>query len=493
MKIITIAILFLFLPVSLIFCQNKTTDEEFSKASIQKEFEDYKKQSIEDFNNYRDKVNAEFAEFMRKDWEGFQSFQGIPVPKMPEPIVPQIKDPNEKASNDPIPYEKVISIPPKVTPHPIGPLPTNPEYTQDKKLEFLFYNTPCSVRLYKELEFTLSDVDEEVLSLAWKKLSNETYNGLITDCITLRNKLSLCDWAYISLISKMTEAFFGSSNSNEAVFLQMYLLVQSGYEVRLARANDNKLVLLIASEFEIYQHRYVSIEGEKFYQIASDYEQLHVLNQKFPKEQLMSLQIIKEPNFNSQNTPQKDFVSKAYPYARIKTGANKSLIEFYNNYPRCDWKIYANTPISQELKENIIPALQNSIKGKTKTEAANIIINFVQTAFKYKTDEEQFGSERPFFSDELFYYPYSDCEDRAILFSNLIREILNLDVVLLHYPNHLATAVHFNDETKGDYLIINNKKYIVCDPTYIGAPIGEAMPQFKKVEAEVIELTATPN
>ena len=67
----------------------------------------------------------------------------------------------------------------------------------------------------------------------------------------------------------------------------------------------------------------------------------------------------------------------------------------------------------------------------------------MQTAFDYKTDGDQFGYEKPFFVDELFYYPYSDCEDRAVLYSYLVRTLMGLDVVLLEYPNHMATAVLF--------------------------------------------------
>ena len=45
----------------------------------------------------------------------------------------------------------------------------------------------------------------------------------------------------------------------------------------------------------------------------------------------------------------------------------------------------------------------------------------------------------------LFYYPYCDCEDRSVLYSYLVRNLLKLDVVLLDYPNHIATAVCFNE------------------------------------------------
>ena len=116
----------------------------------------------------------------------------------------------------------------------------------------------------------------------------------------------------------------------------------------------------------------------------------------------------------------------------------------------------------------------------------NILINFVQTAFQYQTDEQQFGYEKPFFVEELFYYPYSDCEDRSMLFSYLVRKLLGLDVVLLDYPNHIATAVCFKGNVGGDYLMVNGRKYTVCDPTYIGASIGMTMPKFKTVAAKVL-------
>ncbi|MBQ8221442.1 MAG: hypothetical protein IJZ31_09615, partial [Bacteroidaceae bacterium] len=59
---------------------------------------------------------------------------------------------------------------------------------------------------------------------------------------------------------------------------------------------------------------------------------------------------------------------------------------------------------------------------------------------------------------------------------------------LLHYPGHLATAVHFPETISGNYVSLNGQRYLVCDPTYIGADIGMAMPKFinSKVEVKAI-------
>ena len=69
------------------------------------------------------------------------------------------------------------------------------------------------------------------------------------------------------------------------------------------------------------------------------------------------------------------------------------------------------------MENRILSSLAPFVQGRNEADAANILINFVQTAFQYQTDGQQFGYEKPFFVEELFYYPYSDCEDRAMLFS----------------------------------------------------------------------------
>ena len=88
-------------------------------------------------------------------------------------------------------------------------------------------------------------------------------------------------------------------------------------------------------------------------------------------------------------------------------------------------------------------------------------MNFVQTAFVYEYDDKVWGTDRSFFADECLYYPYCDCEDRSILFSRLVRDLLGLDVVLIYYPGHLATAVKFSSEVSGDYITYDGARYTI--------------------------------
>lgn len=98
------------------------------------------------------------------------------------------------------------------------------------------------------------------------------------------------------------------------------------------------------------------------------------------------------------------------------------------------------------------------------------------------------GGDRAFFADETLYYPYCDCEDRAILFTRLVRDLLGLKTALVYYPGHLASAVCFTGNVTGDYLLVGDNIYLVCDPTYINVSVGGAMSNMDNKKAKVILL-----
>lgn len=213
-----------------------------------------------------------------------------------------------------------------------------------------------------------------------------------------------------------------------------------------------------------------------------------MFNREFPKEQYFSFSIPQLPKLSVSPTSPKEFKS-GFDGISVDVAVNKNLIDFFNDYPISDsWDIYANTALSDVAESNLYPALREAIDGKSQREAANILLHFVQTAFDYATDDKQFGYERPLFSEESFYYPYNDCEDRAILYSLIVRELLGLDVVLLNWPEHIGTAVCFDEDVAGTWLNVEGRRFVICDPTYINSNVGDVMPQYRNVPPKVISL-----
>ena len=483
-------------------------------------FENFKSEKQQEFKTFRDSINGLYGKEMRIPWDEHDTQPAAPAPPSPKPPIPEEAALDELVTNDPLPFISVTPLPnPKPRPVPLLPIspvdnvpdnaisspsvirsipekavnpaqpklePTAPSMPQ---LTFDFYGSACNVPFDESLQIRLLGLDENSVADAWNLLASDKSLDLIKCAIGIRNKMILSDWGYIRLVENLADTAF-PNNNNESKLLQMFILTQSGYKVRLGRRGD-KLLVLVPSDDRIYNYSYIIIEGQCFYAIDRNAGNgsTYVFNRKFPREQMFSMSFDSQPLLHITPTQKKHFQCSYGLGIDIDISVNKNLIYYYNEYPlSSSWNINANASLSQDVKDQLYPKLRDAIDGKSEAEAANILLRFVQNAFKYKTDEEQFGYERSFFPDEIFFYPYSDCEDRAILYSVLVRELLGLNVVLLYYPGHLATAVHFNEPVKGDYFNIEDNKFTVCDPTYINSNIGMSMPQYKNASAEIIKL-----
>lgn len=464
------------------------------------EYEAFKRRSIRKYNDFRDKANAEYAQYMRDAWAWYRGEKPMPIPTIEEPIVPPVilpEDDRRKTPEErPLPFDEVVPPPaPAPIPQPVSPIEEKPDFVEHW-LAFEFYGSPCRVRFDSNDRIILSNTKETVVADMWERMSAE-YNNLLCDCLALREEMVLCDWAYVKLAASVAGNIYSSEHPDEEALLQAFILNQSGFKIHIARSNDHRLHMLIAADCDMYGYPYWKFDGDHYYLTdGSGVESLYVFTLAFPDEQPMRLAIIQENRFAGKTSPARTLQAEQYPEAVATVATNENLIEFYNDYPASyansdpltKWRVYAQTPLSRTAKERLYPSLRRAIAGKSERDATNILINYVQTAFVYEYDDQIWGCDRAFFADETLYYPYSDCEDRSILFSRLVRDLLGLEVVLVYYPGHLATAVKFNEYIPGDYLSVDGTRYIVCDPTYIHAPIGLTMPDMDNSKAKIILL-----
>lgn len=529
----------LFLLAMLIALPMAAQQSSFEKFKQQKqgEFDRFKEKQQADFDAFRQRINEEYAEFMRQKWEAFpvhkaeRPIEEIEVPPViyeepapaPQPQEkplsqeeqkPQPKpEPKPQEAEQPLPRQTIhpltsptptidtrpvqIAVKPKVVviptpppaPEPIAPV--KPKEEPYKKVSVSYFGTIITIGFPVNDDLKLAAVKESAVSDAWKQLSDKRYDITISTALKARQANALCDWAYMKMLQAVTEKQYGKTN--EAVLMQAFLMMQSGYRIRMAMS-DKKLYMLVASLYNIFDMPYYELDGFKFYDISGDDAQLHITKAKYDKEKSLSLQMTKLPQLGSEPTPKRTLTSKK----GVTSAAcvNKNLIDFFNTYPQAcfnddqttRWAAYANTPLEQSVKDILYPPLKKVINGMSEKEAVGILLNWVQTAFEYEYDDKVWGRDRAFFTQETLYYPYCDCEDRSILFSRLVRDLTGLDVVLLYYPGHLAAAVAFNDDVKGDYLTYKNRKYVVCDPTYINAGVGRTMPKMNNQQAQIIAL-----
>ena len=472
--------------------------EEFKKQQL-KSFELFSSNQQTKYDAYRRELNEQYARFMTKSWEKLIALPAVEVEEEQKvhPLVYELEDDDLIVSSDailgfiPILFNKEVVEIPDPTPQPEPIAPIQAKVTPHEVVSVAFYGTLVSVPFPINEKWSIVQLNEKHLARVWKELSTSEYDMTISGVLNVRNSLELCDWGYVQMLQTVCEERYGKTN--EAIFMQAYLMAQSGYKVRLAYG-DEKLYMLIASDYSILSMFYFMVDGEKFYPINCSTRELAICKASFDSEKRISLQITKEQNLDADIQKSRKLTSR-YGIT-VDVEHNQNVVDFYNNYPSSyidgniytRWAVYANTPLDATMAASLYPALRSSISGLSERDAVNKLLNFVQTAFEYEYDDKVWGGDRAFFAEETLYYPYADCEDRAVLFSRLVRDILGLNVVLLYYPGHLATAVEFTEEVSGDYLLYGGTKYIVCDPTYIGAPVGRTMPNMNNQEAQIILL-----
>lgn len=482
----------IFLLLALCACHGRAQTDEARRA-----YEEFKRQAGQEYQDFRKQANDQYAEFLKKAWTEYQILPAMPRPKheTTPPVVVPDEDRGKPIKDKPVPIDDVVPPPaPNPQPLPIGPIreDVSPKHTV---VVCHYCGTEVKIRMNEASRFSLEGFDNRKIAEVWSMLSTEgMMNNTLRDCLLARMEMGLCDWAYLNLLHEFAKSVYGEGN--EATLLTSYIYCQSGYKMRLAEMSG-KLLLLYASRHDIFDTLCIQIDGTKFFLFNCQEEgRVYLADTAFPQEQPLSLFVPQEQQFAFSASASRTLKSQHYPDMEVRVQVNKNLIDFYQSYPSSvadndfmtRWAMYANTPLDDHVKAVLYPALQNGIKGLGQLEAANKLIDWVQTAFDYEYDEKVWGHDRAFFAEESLYYPYCDCEDRAILFSRLVRDLLGLDVVLVYYPGHLATAIRFTEDVKGDYVVINSSRFVISDPTYIGASVGMTMKGMDNASSTVILL-----
>ena len=422
------------------------------------------------------------------------------TPVKPQPVAPKAEPTTPaKPQTTPVKPQPVAPKAEPTTPAKPQATPVKPQPKPKAKpavqssLQKEFYPSVainyCNTKLYIDASMkgviNITSSQECAVADGYEALCRSNYKPLIANCQQAQKDFRLNDWGVFLFVKTAAEALCNDENS--CIVMQQFLLNELGYRAKMARRGDrNQLLLFVATDCMVYGHPYFTKEGLNYYNInGTEACTFYMCNQDSKKAKTpVAMRLNNVPALNS-GVVSRQRTNKAGNVS-VSVNVSKSLMDFYASMPQCDYGVYAKAPVAGSLAQEVLGALRPLVQGKSEVDAANLLLNFVQTGFKYATDEEQFGFEKPFFVEELFYYPACDCEDRSVLFGWLVRELLGLDVVYLDYPNHIATAVQFKGDVKGDFLTVDGKRYTVCDPTYIGASIGMTMPNLRSAGVSIL-------
>ncbi|MFT6260420.1 MAG: hypothetical protein ACJAYK_000709 [Crocinitomicaceae bacterium] len=476
-------------------------------AFCESEYETWLKQNSfdanvaqQEFQDYMDANDKEFVGFLKQQWKQVELKKPIVLDTTPKPIeLPkaELPEPTQKPviSNAPEPIVVIkpdLEIAPILKPKPIFP-PRPPAISNMPKAErvnFDFIGHQLSMPKVKSnsLKFKQKP-NSKSIAKHWEVMAKLNHKPLLNAVKSYQDSLNLNDWAVALLAFEYSKAL-GLRDTNSQQLFTWFLLVKSGYDARLAY--NHSAFLLMPSAQSLFGVTYFTLDRKKYYAVSLDGKQVNA-GQAFTyagKHDSANKSI----NFSgtSEINPSNHIKSKQLSFDfdgekhLIRLSYDFALVEFSNTLPQLGIEYYPQQGLPQATSQQLLKQLRPLVKDKTEFEAVNLILRFVQTAFSYKTDGQQFQQENYLLPIETLHYPYSDCEDRASLFSWLVESLLGLDAVLLDYPGHIAAAIHFTETPAGDQLSYQGRTYTVTDPTFINARAGMAMPQFKNTKPKIL-------
>lgn len=325
-------------------------------------------------------------------------------------------------------------------------------------------------------------LSERDMAKAWRNLNDDDAKKAVKALDETARALHLPDYLTYELIDAYATAVAAGAENAKALF-KHYALIYCGFDVRPG-LSDGQLYTLLPFEQKIYARPYYTVDNRRYY-VFSDKKAGSMRICTYPE----GTEAGRGLNLVIRTTPKLTPRPKAFHLTdgkiTVKGEVNATVMEMLRRYPQMPVPMYAASVVDGRLRADIVRQVREQVAGLPVDEAANRLLGFVQHAFAYATDQVQFGYEKPFFFEELLYYPKCDCEDRSVFYSYLVRQCLGLDVHLLHYPGHECTAVGLRAGGYGYPFGSTAQRYTIADPTFIGAGIGDCMPSYRSTRPNV--------
>lgn len=511
------------LPACVVRAQSNFNQEYLNQ--INSRFDAFEQQREAEFKAFSDRQNEEFAAFMERQWQVYEDMKQTALrlgkPKMPQaPVMP-----GTQAVETPIDFSETM----QPTTHAGGvapgtyamrsvvgqeggepvytPLRPQPGKYEGGQVKLDFYGQAISIPCSQSLCIHARGSKESDASAYFRAMSKlRPYTQSLWQAIDAQAKaFGLNQWGYFCLLRSVAETILPDSN-DRVLFIFYMLRNEGGFKAKLARGRESdKLTLLLAldNDKEVYSYiffrfqeadevlKYYSVYGggtakESIYSYAFN-EQDQVLRQ-------MSLDFDQQLQMGDCDKQRTLAVNKLK--TKVLLPYNSSHMAYLDDVPMTVFPIYFRTDVPTQAQQALYDYFNAQKHRYTQVQMVALLLDFVQTAFAYKTDEQQFGYEKYFYPEEVIAYPYSDCEDRSALFSWLVQHLTTARVLGLQYEGHVATAVSFDEgasakdlaSLQGDAFSYGGRKYYICDPTYVNASIGVSMPEFKNQTPDIIKL-----
>ena len=297
---------------------------------------------------------------------------------------------------------------------------------------------------------------------------------ILPEMTAIRERQQLCDWFYYQLIRRVADQIIPKAGDYRGYTIaKWHLLRASGFDP-LVVLEGSRIWLYIQTEDTLYNLPGRIIDGRQYICInAHDYgfderrspDQRSIHTNENTRARPFSFSIDRLPEFPEDAYRRKAFVfNVGHRREQVDVSLNTALPGLLRNYPVTDYRHHFNIPLSRETQASLVNQLRRKLERMETPKGIEYLLQFTRHAFAFATDTEAFGREKRLSPEETLLYETSDCEDRAALFFYLVREIYDLPMVVLTFPNHVSVAVELK-QNLGQIVRHEGREYTLCEPT----------------------------
>lgn len=425
-------------------------------------FRDFLEAEKATFASFQTAEDKAFVSFLEAEWEAFQVFTGVIRDETPKPaIAPTVRNAGVSAT------------------------PSTGDINAAKALKFEtlssgFFGHPFESVVLPVNEFPdLTTPSNKRLAGFWSYVSSKDHRQTVMILQQHRQRLGLGDWGMFLYVQKQLEQQI--ADEKHRVAYTWFLLNRLGFDIRIGYTSDF-VFLLVPTSNKIYGRTYTTIGKKKYYMYPNvSSGSVRSYNQK-------SSESITDFDFSlnrllrastHQSSLKAEIQLASGDIKTLEFKYDLGLSEFLASYPQIELDSYFTVEPGSPAAESLVEQLQPLIAGLEERAAVNVLLRFTQNLFGYQTDDKQFGKEKYLLIEESLHYGVNDCEDRTIFLAWLVKSLLNLDIVALDYPGHIAMAVQTRALPYDDVVSYQGKQYVVADPTYIGSDLGMSQPNIR--------------
>ena len=238
---------------------------------------------------------------------------------------------------------------------------------QDDAVDFSFYGLTLNVAKLNPVE--VKSVFNSDVSAAWNKYKKRDVAPVLTTLGSLSSSLGLNDWFVFQLVRQYVDALLKSATPMDRMVLDHYLLMEMGYDVRLART-ERQLVLLVPFKQEVYEHDFVKIEGKDYYLYFDDLDanrdEQSVLYPCDPSKKDLGKGQALSLLFDGEPLKLRSGSDKCCEYddgnIRLSCMVNKGVMEMLRDYPMMDLRCYVTSVVMPQFQHSILEQMKPQLE-----------------------------------------------------------------------------------------------------------------------------------